>query len=187
MDSNTLYYTFSVIPQVTGTIAGITIAFIQILIVNLREHLIGDGQSVLYRWGKPGYSLPEPENQKQNKKLKDAIARKNISEIKSVISKLADNEKKEGHSLEDRPTGLINLFDRFSEKEDKINQIKKISWKVFIFSLITIITSILSLATTHLIYSNIFSYYGFLILNVILFIGSLFLTLFLLKKLLFDK
>ncbi len=43
IDSNTLYYTFSTIPQVLGALVALLAAFVHFRIIRLQDYLIGDG------------------------------------------------------------------------------------------------------------------------------------------------
>jgi len=179
MENNTLYYTFSAIPQVIGAIAAIIAAFSFFRIANLREYLIGDGKSVLNRWGEKGYCLQDPkENKKQQKRLLDAIDRRNILEIKNVILQLRNNEIRAGYSKNDRPHGLQYIYDRFCGNEGHIAKLKRWTLYVIALSFSTIIVSIISLGMTDAIISATCPSlkYWILWLTVALFIVSLILT-----------
>ena len=107
---DTLYYTFSTIPQVLGALVAIIAAFVHFRIIRLQDYLIGDGQSVLDRQNEEGYRL----DLTQKKRLRDAVSRKNKYEIKDVIRILSDAEYKEGLTKKQRPNGLQYLYeDRF--------------------------------------------------------------------------
>ena len=183
MNSNTLYYTLSAMPQVIGAIAAILATFTFFRIVNLREYLVGDGKSVLNRWGDTGYCFPNPqENLKQKKRLIDAIDRRNIPEIKDIIFRLQEIEKKQGLSKKDRPTGLQYVYeDRFCGTERHIVNLKRWIFFVVALTFITIIVSIISLAFTDSIISATCPdlKYWVLGLNVILFIVSLIVSFYL--------
>lgn len=190
MKADTLYYTFSAMPQVIGAIAAIIVAFTHLRIANLREYLIGDGMSVLSRWGEPGYMLPNlAENEKQRKRLQDAIGRRSIPRIKDVIFLLCENEKNEGHSKDDRPTGLQYVYERFYGTDSHIIQLKRWTSYVIALSFISIIASIVSLASTDAIISATCCSlkYFVLWLNVALFIASLILAFYVLCRGLFGK
>jgi membrane glycosyltransferase len=177
MNPNTLYYTLSAMPQVIGAIGAILATFTFFRIANLREYLVGDGKSVLNRWDETGYCFPDPqENLRQKKRLIDAIARRSIPEIKNVIFRLQEIEKKEGFTKKDRPTGLQYVYeDRFCGTERHIINLRR--WILFVVALtfVTIIVSIVSLALTDNIISATSSdlKYWVLGLNVFLFIVSL--------------
>lgn len=149
MQDNTLYYTFSAIPQVIGAISAIIATFIHFRITNFREFLIGDGRSVLERWGDPGYSFPEPvEDMKQKKRLQDAIHRRNVPRVKRVIRLLSELEQTSGYSKQDRPTGLQYVYERFSRTEAQMHQLQR--WTLYVIgtSFISILASIVCLAMT---------------------------------------
>lgn len=183
MTANTLYYTFSAMPQVLGAIAAVIAAFVHFRIANLREYLVGDGHSVLNRLndGEDGYRFQTAEEQtKQHKRLRDAVDRRSIPEIKHVIFLLQEIEKNEGFSKKTRPTGLQYLYeDRFCGTEERIRQLKKLTMFVIAVSFLTIIGSIVSLAMTDKFLSAARSGLASLILwlNVGLFIASLFFNL----------
>jgi hypothetical protein len=190
MEANTLYYTLSAMPQVIGAIAAIIIAFSNFRITNLRGYLIGDARSVLDRWGDPGYKLPDDkEDEKQHKRLRDAIGRRLIPRIKDVISLLCENEKNEGYSKKDRPTGLQYVYERFCNTDRHLADLKRWTLIVIALSFISIIASIVSLASTDEIISSTccsLKYYV-LWLNVALFAASLILAFYVLWRGLFGK
>ncbi len=176
MEANTLYYTFSAIPQVIGAIAAIIASFTHFRIATLRDYLIGDGKSVINRWGEVGYYLPDPiEDQKQKKRLRDSIDRRNIPKIKRVIFLLCENEIKDGYSRENRPTGLQYVYDRFCATENDISRLRQWTSYVILFSFTSIIVSIISLAMTDNIMAATYCSLKYIVLwvNVLLFITSL--------------
>ena len=176
MEANTLYYTFSTIPQVIGAIAAIIAAFTHFRIANLKEYLIGDGKSVLHRWGEKEYKFPKKEEIKQKKRLKDAIARRSIPEIKNIIFQLHCIAKVKGYSKKDSPTGIQYVYeDRFCGTENHINKLKRWTIYVIVISFFTIIISIVSLAMIDVIISATCLDYKYWVLwiNVALFIISL--------------
>jgi hypothetical protein len=190
MEANTLYYTLSAMPQVIGAVAAIIIAFSNLRIANLREYLIGDGRSVLDRWEarEPGYTLPK-DGEKQRKRLRDALHRRIIPEIKQVIFLLSENEKNEDHPKKEKPAGLQYVYKRFLETDRHIADLKLWTLIVIAFSFFSIIASIVSLASTDAIISS--AYCGLknivLWLNVALFAASLILSFYVLWRGLFGK
>ena len=147
METNTLYYTFSTIPQVLGAMVAILAAFVHFRIIRLQDYLIGDGEAVLHRWGETGYIFDEKLNEKYKKRLIDAIHRKNIFEIKEVIRKLRDIEIEEGYTRSDRPTGLQYSYeDRFLATLKRIKNLK--TWTLIVsgLAIVTITSSLLCLA-----------------------------------------
>jgi len=149
MEPNTLYYTFSAIPQVLGTIAAIMAAFTHFRISALKQYLIGDGQSVLNRWGRSGYALPDPEQDgRQKRRLEDAIARNNVAEVKHVLYLLRNNEREQGITRKERPTGLQYVYEKFCRTEDHIRDLRRWTVCAIAVSFFTITVSILSLGLT---------------------------------------
>lgn len=191
MDPTTLYYTLSTIPQVIGAIAAIVAAFTHFRIEGLRQYLVGDGRSVLNRWGDIGYVFLEPaENERQRKRLIDAVDRQSVPEIKNVIFALQNIEKTQGYSKKDRPTGLQYLFeDRFCGTEAHIARLKRSTWHVIAFSFASVFLSVLSLAVTDIIVSAPWPAMGYLSvgLNVGLFAFSLILAVRLIRLGLSDR
>lgn len=190
MEANTLYYTLSAMPQVIGAIAAIIIALTHLRIANLTEYLIGEGRAVLDRWEarEPGYTLPK-DGEKYRKRLRDAIHRRIIPEIKQVIYLLSENEKKEDHPKEDRCAGLQYVYGRFCETDRHIAELK--IWTAFViaFSFFSIIASIVSLTRTDAIILAACYRLKYYVLwsNVALFIISLVLAFYVLCRGLFGK
>ena len=153
METNTLYYTFSTIPQVLGAIAAIMGAFSHFRINTLKQYLVGDGQAILNRWGDPGYEFPDPnEDTKQKKRLEDAIARNNVKEIKHVIFLLRNIERDDGYTRKKRPKGLQYIYeDRFCGTEEHIQNLKAWTLHAITLSFLTIVISILSLSLTEIL------------------------------------
>ncbi len=107
----------------------------------------------------------------QEKRLIDAVPRKNIYEIKDVIRRLRDIEIDEGFTKTDRPLGLQYLYeDRFCKTLNRIKTLKKSTLFASGFAILTIACSLicLSLVDTILLYHCA---------EVITLIGNLFLTM----------
>ena len=165
IDSNTMYYTFSSIPQILGVLIAVLVAFVHFRITRLEDYLVGDGQATYNRLGEIGFILTKREQ----KRLLDAIGRKNIYESKNVLKKLSEIEKKEGHTKETRKTGLQVIYeDRFCGTLDQIDRLKKLTLKAVGLATFTIILSLLSLGLVDLILKcNCFPMVS-LIINIIL-------------------
>jgi len=191
MESTTLYYAFSAMPQVIGTIAAIMATFTFFRISNLHEYLIGDGRSVLSRQDEIGYKFPDlNEHQLQYGRMRDAVDRKSVPEIKNVISRLQELEKAQGHTRQTRPNGLQYLYEeRFCGTEKHINRLKKWATAVVALSFLSIASSIISLALIDLIMSSECTRLKYIILwlNVIIFVASLVLAFYLLYLALYVK
>ncbi len=178
MESNTFYYTFSTIPQVLGTLVALLAAFVHFRINRLHDYLIGDGEAVLNRWGETGYKL---DNNK-HKRLKDAVARKNIYEIKDVIRRrLSDVEKDEGHTKVDKSTGLQYLYeDRFCGTENLIKKLKTWTLVTVLFTFATITCSLICLSLVDIIKISLCYNKLILFANLMLAVISLALSLYVL-------
>jgi len=192
MQANTLYYTLSVMPQVIAAIAAVLAAFTFFRISNLRDYLVGDGKSILKRWGiEHGYGFSEKrKDEVQRGRLRDAVDRQNIPEIRNVLFLLQQNEKDEGYSKEDRPHGVQYLYeDRFCVTENYIGKLKTWTLRVLTVSFISIVASVVSLALTDVIMSPtcIFLRYSVLWLNIIVFLASLCSAIYLVYLGLFGK
>jgi hypothetical protein len=157
MQPTTLYYLFSTIAQSVAAIAAVLSAFIVFRIQSLRRTLVGHGQSALNRCGDSGYHFPgTSENDRYKKRLQDAIARDSIPEIKDVIRRLADLEKEEGFTREDRPGGLQNLYmDRFCPAEDRIGQLRRGTLRLVGISFIAILFSVVALVFTETVAESV--------------------------------
>jgi hypothetical protein len=143
MEADTLYYTFSTIPQVLGALVAILAAFVHFRIIRLQEYLIGDGKAAINRWQTLGFRLSE----KQKKRLIDAVDRKNIYEIKDVLRKLSDKEKREGLTKIDRPTGQQYVYeDRFCGTFNRIKTLKISTIIASGFAIFTITSSLICLS-----------------------------------------
>ena len=134
--SNTLYYFFSTLAQMIAAIVALIAVLVHFRISALRDFLVGDGEAVLKRKERreEGYNLLPVIHKNR---LIDAIERKDITGIKKVIKLLACNEKKEGHTLEDRPRGFQRLFKYYEKTENQINEMSRISKMAFFFAAIT--------------------------------------------------
>lgn len=179
MESNTLYYTFSTIAQVLGAVVAILAAFTHFRIQNLRDLLIGHGKSVFTRWGQPGYEFPPEKESLYRLRLRDAIDRRFIPEIKKIIHKLAEIEEAQGIISQDKPGGLQYLYHhRFLKTENRITKLRSTTRNVIIVSFITIVVSVSSLAVTDVILSCRWPWLAYLVLwfNVAWFIISLILA-----------
>lgn len=173
IESNTLYYTFSTIPQVLGAFVALLAVFVHFRLVILQDYLVGDGKSILNRLGNTGVTLDDM----QQKRLKDAVDRKNIYEIKAIIKLLSDNEKEEGFTKQQRPTGLQYAFeDRFCGTEIQIQNLKNNTLITCAVALVTIALSLISLSLTDLLL--ICNYYSIisLIVNMLLALATLILS-----------
>lgn len=179
IDENTLYYTFSTIPQILGAMTALLVAFVHFRLLRLEDYLIGDGQSIINRIGDKGVIL----NKQQEKRLVDAVARKNIYEIKAVLKGLSEKEKEEGYTKAQRPTGLQYCFeDRFCGTLGKISDLKKLTLISTGVAMFTIIFSLGSLSIVDCIRKSTICSKLFLIFNVSLTIITLILAFWVIYK-----
>jgi len=143
MDTNTLYYTFSTIPQILAAAIAILAAFMHFRLISIKDLLIGDGKSAQDRLGQKGYIL----NDKYSDRLRDGINRKSIGEVKEVLNKLAKTEKEENYTKNNRPTGLQYLYeDRFCRTERHYNFLRISSLITFGVVSFTLIISLICLS-----------------------------------------
>ena len=80
-----------------------------------------DGQAVLERKksGAKGYVILDP---KHEKRIIDAVARKDIRGIKRVIEYLANYEIGEGFTEKEMPRGFQRLLRHYQDTENQINE-----------------------------------------------------------------
>ena len=195
LNSNTLYYTFSMIPQVivgAGAILG-TVMFFRLN--QIHDCLLGEGSAVKERAteaqrdggvGEKGYKL----DTKNRKKLRDYVFRKNIYEIKEILIILKKKEKEEGFTKKAegpkekrRLRGLQYLYeDRFEPTLNYYETLKSDTKKGMILLFSTIIISLISLVLADLIIK--FKIITFLIIytNFCIFIYSLIFSTYLIYR-----
>jgi len=114
---------------------------------------------------------------KQDLRLRDAINRKNIGEIKNVIlfySNQENNAEKNEIPI-NKERGLQYVYGKFSEIEGHYNSIIVLSRRTFIVSIISILLSVICLSFANFIFSHCILDFTILI-NLIVFIISIFLT-----------
>lgn len=171
---NTLYYTTSTIAQVVAAVGAVAVALSFFRVTVLLDYLIGDGRATQHRWGDEGYKLSNvDEHYKQRDRLRDAIERKNKYEIRAVLVLLRDQEIEEGFTKESRPTGLQDLFERFTSTEREIKRLIHLTTMVGVFSVASIVFAVVSMASASLICSASCDAIrrGTIWINILLFIG----------------
>ena len=145
---NTLYYYFSTIAQVVAaTVALVSIA-IQFRIINLRRHLVGDGQAVYNRAiaGESGYEVLDD---RQRQRLSDAIEREDLDGIGDVIGVLIEaNSPKPGIAMILNPHGFHQLNTTFFKA---LNDLKEMKFKIISIVRISIISIVVALISLVLI------------------------------------
>ncbi|MBS3771474.1 MAG: hypothetical protein KGY69_14590 [Bacteroidales bacterium] len=89
IDTETLYYTFSTIPQVLAALIAILAAFVHFKIGRLQEDIIGNAKTLFENWDlySPWFDT-EDKKEKAKERLKDAINRKSIRDIEFVTFKI---------------------------------------------------------------------------------------------------
>lgn len=173
------YYTLSAIPQILAAMSAVVGAFIFYRLSVIKNLLIGDGKSVLARKNHKLYK--EVLDDILSHRIVDAVNRENIIEIKEVLSKLSENEKKL-YPLSERPKGFQYVYnDRFCVAEAAYNNIKFYGIATLAFNIITIIISIILLRCAPSVinscfYNTIFN--SIVILFVICCILSLFAVIY---------
>lgn len=188
IESNTLYYTFSTISQVSVALIAIIIVFVHFRINRSQDYLIGDGLSVLKRYKNEQMKLKEYKI-KENEliynmsdlyadRLRDGIYRKNIYEIIKVLELLSKKEKDEGFTKIDRPKGFQYLYEhQFCITMKKIKELKNYTKIDASLVILTIITSIVCLSLV----DEIKQYFNLpiilIVINIILIILSLIFSL----------
>jgi len=194
IDSDTLYYTFSTIPQVLAALIAVLAAFVHFKIVRLQEYIIGNAKSLYENWDKYDYWFKDNERGDRTKEqLADAINRKSIYDIEYVIFKImfaesatyiGDIGKKMARSF--NPDANITLTDLSNKRsifkkthrkiKKKIEDLKKRIIKVTKLAVYTIFISLLWLTFFDIIfvtiYTKIFALLGTFVLTVIILIFS---------------
>lgn len=179
MNEHTRYYTLSTIPQILAATSAVLGAFIHFRLITIHNILIWDGEAILKRvkLKEKGYNLDKI----QKGRLRDAIYRRSISEIKEILGKLKNKEIDAKYTKATRPTGLIYLFeDRFCPAEKQYSDLKKYSMRIIWFCLTTIIIAVISLSLIDHLNTNILKNI-FLYTNVGLFILSIILSFILVR------
>lgn len=149
ISDNTLFYFFSTIAQVLAATTALISIAIQFKISDIKKHLVGDGHATYKRANSTeiGYIL----DKKYLDRLRDSLARESLDGIEEVLKVLSNQEHNDGLSELERPRGLQFLYKRYKKMRSDINKLKSAIHNVVIYSFITIILSLLFIATTDLI------------------------------------
>lgn len=138
MNINTFYYTLSTIPQIVAAISAILAVFLFRRLETLKNILIGYGQSVYDRSEDNEYDFMFQNNNydkiTQDLRLRDAVHRKNISEVKQVIEfyKNHENQSEEKGITINKETGLRHVYDEFCKTEQHYFKIKRFAKVTFL-------------------------------------------------------
>ncbi len=174
ISSSTLYYCFSTIAQVLAATSALSAIFIQVKINEIKKFLIGTGKVMLNRidFGEEVYRELDPTNKLR---LRDYFDKEDIIGIEEILKIFVDKEKTKGIRQEDHPTGFQGVHEKFTKQKKIISTLKNLMKVAIIFSLMTIIYSILVLGLTDFIQK-------YLYLNlIIIFVGLVLLIISLLK------
>ena len=134
-------------------VLAVLIAIVFFRINRIQKILVGEGHAVLGRLDEKEYKVL---NDWQVKRLKEAVFRDNITEVKEILKFLNDKEIEDGITKKQRPRGFQYLYhDRFCNTEQYVNRIKIFSVIVALLTILTIITSLTALASTYSIYISI--------------------------------
>ncbi len=153
ISTDTLHYLFSAIPQTLGAVLAVLIAIVFFRINRIQKILVGEGQAVLGRLDQQAYKVLAKW---QVKRLEEAVFRDNEKEVKEILKFLNDKEVEEGITKKQRPRGFQYLYhDRFCNTEQYLNRIKTLSFIVALITMITIIASLIALASTYCIQTSI--------------------------------
>ncbi|HTB31468.1 MAG TPA: hypothetical protein VK808_05540 [Bacteroidia bacterium] len=176
MEPTTLYYFYSTTAQVLAAISGLLAVFTFFKIAEVKELLIGDGMAALNRWEEKedGYP-PFEDNIKDFKRLRDAVGRKSIEEIKKVIKILAEYEIQKGRSLDAYPNGFQSLEIRYKKKIAQIDEIKSLTKDAIAFAFFSIVTSLISIILVEkLIYAFPMNWIIIIFIILVTFLSMLF-------------
>lgn len=149
MQSNTLYYSLSAMPQVLGALAAVVAAFTFFRIDALHRYMVGDGESVLRRWDEyDGLFVDKQRYFILGGRLADGVARGSVSELEAVLRELAEAERGAGLPRASSPRGLQYLYeDRFCPTQRHMNDLKFWALVAVIAASVSIMLCVLSLAS----------------------------------------
>lgn len=161
INSNTLYYTLSSIPQVLAAITAVLTAFMFLRIEKISKLLMGDAKTLLKRRGtiKYGHLLTNPVIWR----LEDGINRENIPEIKKAYNLMCENEIKENlkNNTSNKIFQLVYI-NKFRPTEILYQRLKTLTIIVLSLSIFTAVISIILLSLLdRLICSNNLDLYFF--------------------------
>lgn len=148
MTETTLYYLFSTLAQSFAAISALLAVFTHFKIGELKDFLVGDGQSILDRMDikEPGYDFPNEKTRLTlYGRLRDSISRKSIFGISEVIQQLAKKEKDEGKSLQTNPRGLQYIENGFNRRMKQMTNIKSPTKRSIISAFVVIFLSLISI------------------------------------------
>ncbi|NOX55393.1 MAG: hypothetical protein GXP27_13335, partial [Planctomycetes bacterium] len=141
------------------------------------------GRAALNRWGDCGYEFSDKnQNAFQRNRLRDAVDRRSIPEIKHVLMLLRDAEVKEGYTKRDRPTGLQYVYERFCGTETQIARIRSCTVVLVALSCIVIMASVLPLAAADYVLAQSWLAYISVWVNAIILLVILGCTFYLLVQ-----
>lgn len=143
LGETSLYYFLSTLAQVLAAAMAIIAVFIQFRINSLSRFLVGDGKSLLKRWGTYRRTLGISSTHKS--RLRDSIDRESLDGINEVVDKLAKKARENGETLEKKPNGLLFAQKRFKQTRSDLEDLISKSKKAFKFSLITAAVSTISI------------------------------------------
>jgi len=185
VDENIFYYTLSTIPQVVAAISAILAVFLFRRLEILKNLLIGDGTAILNRSAEGEYNFlfgkneeESKERKKQDRRLRDGVNRKDISEVKNVISFYANKEKEADRRgiQTNKEKGLQFIYEKFCKTKELYDKIIFFSKVTFTVSIISILLSVTCLSLTKVIFLNFISVSTILV-NLIVFIISILMTI----------
>ncbi len=148
MTENAFYYTLCVIPAIIAALAGLAVLMVYSRKDVLENYMLGEGHTTLERWGEYNNDrLEKPELQKN--RLRDALARRNLVDVKGVLEPLNKVALELGKSKDkpDHRRGMNHIYtDKFLPAETTVNSIKACTKRIVLVSIVTTWTSVLPLA-----------------------------------------
>ena len=182
MSLETIHYILSAMAQVLAAIAAVLAAFLFFRLSEIKKLLIGDGRSAVRRKGTEGYNYLKGL---LFDRLNDAVERESIDEIKEVFIELANHEKEEGLTKQDRPTGFQYLLEaRFDKTRSFFTKIKVYSLLSETFILLVIIFHIIILYFSDTLFTDNLLYWfdWTLILFAMSIVNTIILVIFSFKR-----
>lgn len=171
METQTIHYFLSTIPQVLAAALAVLAAFLFLRFREITGLLIGDGKAIIRRHGQEGYT---DFVGKYYLRMIDAVERENIQEVEEVLEYLSNKEIEKGTKKSDMPTGFQYVYeDRFLNTKKWLIFLKRFTYVAVTIILLIIVFSVCCLFYTDKIVE--LRSYSWLLLNLIFFIIAIIL------------
>lgn len=129
MQLNTLYYRFSSLSQVTAALAAVASAVAFFRIGQLHDYMIGDGHSMIRRWGHTGLKLDQQNDDRKFSGLEDREDRRSLHDLEEVFFDFVEQEEKQVHGIQNRPAALQYIYyQRVRPGRLLIGSLQRMAW-----------------------------------------------------------